>query len=102
MARKSSSVHLEGRTWDIIDRFKEQEGLSSRNIALELIIDRWSRGETIAPKHITEPTEKAETSSKVETIEEEENQTEAVFTPPTFSLNSNMLGSIFAQMEDIE
>ena len=101
MARKSSSVHLEGRTWDIIDRFKKQEGLSSRNIALELIIDRWSRGD-IAPKHITEPTEKAETSSKVETTEEEENPTEAVFTPPTFSLNSNMLGSIFAQMEDIE
>ena len=101
MARKSSSVHLENRTWDIIDRFKEQEGLSSRNIALELIIDRWSRGD-IAPKHISQPTGAVETSSKVETHQEEEEAPEMVFTPPKFSLDNNMLGSILAQMEDIE
>lgn len=42
MAKKTSSVHLEESTWKIIDDFKKQYGLTSRNDALERILFKFS------------------------------------------------------------
>lgn len=108
MAKRSSSIHLEKRTWDIIDRFKEEEGLSSRNIALELIIDRWARGNytpssfTVVPKgELLAPPEEL-TKVHIATYSEETDAIEETIVKPKIDINSKMLDSIFDQMDNLD
>lgn len=42
MAKKSSTVYLEGMFWDMITDYQSDKGLSSRNDALQLILQEWS------------------------------------------------------------
>lgn len=105
MARRSSSLHLENRTWKIIDDFKEKEGLSSRNIALELILDRWSRGEgdsapCKAQNNVSENEPITNTVTEEITTEGQETATEVI--KPKIDLSSKMLGSIFDQLGDLD
>ena len=105
MAKRSSSLHLENRTWKIIDDFKEKEGLSSRNIALELILDRWSRGEGYsaprkAQNNVSENEPITNTVTEESATEGQGTATEVV--KPKIDLSSKMLGSIFDQLGDLD
>lgn len=41
MAKKSSTIYLEQKFWTMITDYQEDNGLSSRNDALQLILQEW-------------------------------------------------------------
>ena len=41
MAKKSSTIHIENCFWDLIDDYKKDNGMSSRNTAIECILSEY-------------------------------------------------------------
>lgn len=42
MAKLSSTVYLEGKFWDIISQYQKENGISSRNDAIQMILLEYS------------------------------------------------------------
>ena len=41
MAKKSSTIHIENCFWDLIDSYKKENNMSSRNTAIECILSEY-------------------------------------------------------------
>ena len=41
MAKKSSTIHIENCFWDLIDEYKNENNMSSRNTAIECILSEY-------------------------------------------------------------
>lgn len=89
MAKKSSTIYLEQKFWTMITDYQEDNGLSSRNDALQLILQEWdilrkidfnnikinmatennvnteSKENTVEKKEIIEPEEKKEIDPRI-------------------------------------
>lgn len=75
MAKKSSTIHIENCFWDLIDEYKNENNMSSRNTAIECILSEYRalKGtKTISKDDI-------EVDTNVDTNEEKNKETNPMF-----------------------
>lgn len=53
--KKSSTIHLEERFWELIKNYQNDNKLSSRNDAIQLMLHEWEILKGVKPKPIEEP-----------------------------------------------